>query len=39
MRKLVLSVLGKDRPGIVSKVAASLAALGCNIEDCSQTIL
>jgi len=39
MEKLVLSVLGKDRPGIVAKVAAALAALGCNIEDCSQTIL
>ncbi|NLC70934.1 MAG: ACT domain-containing protein [Desulfuromonadaceae bacterium] len=39
MHKLVLSVLGKDRPGIVAKVSATLAALGCNIEDCSQTIL
>ncbi|NLV23714.1 MAG: amino acid-binding protein [Deltaproteobacteria bacterium] len=39
IQKLVLSVLGKDRPGIVAKVSASLAALGCNIEDCSQTIL
>ena len=39
MQKLVLSVLGKDRPGIVAGVASVLCSLGCNIEDCSQTIL
>jgi glycine cleavage system transcriptional repressor len=39
MHKFVLSVLGNDRPGIVAKVSTTLAALGCNIEDCSQTIL
>jgi glycine cleavage system transcriptional repressor len=39
MQKFVLSVLGKDRPGIVAQVASALCSLGCNIEDCSQTIL
>jgi len=39
MEKLVLSVLGKDRPGIVASIASVLCSLGCNIEDCSQTIL
>lgn len=39
MQKFVLSVLGKDRPGIVARVASTLCSLGCNIEDCSQTIL
>lgn len=39
MQKFALSVLGKDRPGIVAKIASVLCSLGCNIEDCSQTIL
>ncbi len=39
MQKLVLSVLGKDRPGIVAEIASVLCSLDCNIEDCSQTIL
>lgn len=37
--KAVLSVLGQDRPGIVAKISSLLAALECNIEDISQTIL
>ncbi|MBC5584453.1 ACT domain-containing protein [Eggerthella sp. NSJ-70] len=37
--KCVVSVLGKDRSGIVAEVAAALAACGANIDDISQTIL
>ncbi len=34
-----LSVVGKDRPGIVAEVSRVLYELGCNIEDSSCTIL
>ncbi|MBE0604459.1 MAG: ACT domain-containing protein [Deltaproteobacteria bacterium] len=34
-----LSVVGKDRPGIVAEVTRVLYELGCNIEDSSCTIL
>ena len=37
--KCVISVLGKDRSGIVAEVATALAACGANIDDISQTIL
>jgi len=37
--KLVLSVLGQDRPGIVALVTRILAQNNCNIEDLTQTIL
>ena len=37
--KCVVSVLGKDRSGIVAKVATALADCGDNIDDISQTIL
>ena len=37
--KCVISVLGKDRSGIVAAVATTLAACGANIDDISQTIL
>jgi ACT domain-containing protein len=37
--KTVLSVLGKDRKGIVAKVATVLYDAGANIDDISQTIL
>lgn len=37
--KCVVSVLGKDRSGIVAKVATALADCGANIDDISQTIL
>jgi glycine cleavage system transcriptional repressor len=39
MEKVVISVLGKDRPGIVAAVSKTLSESGCNIEDVSQTIL
>lgn len=37
--KCVVSVLGKDRPGIVATVATALTECGANIDDISQTIL
>ncbi len=37
--KCVLSVLGKDRSGIVASVSRVLAECGANIDDISQTIL
>ncbi len=39
MKKIVVSVLGPDRPGIIATVAKVLYAQGCNLEDVSQTIL
>lgn len=37
--KAVLSVLGKDRKGVVATVSAVLYEGGANIDDISQTIL
>ena len=37
--KVVISVLGRDRPGIVATVSQILLEKGCNIEDVSQTML
>ncbi len=37
--KCVISVLGKDRSGVVAAVATALADCGANIDDISQTIL
>jgi glycine cleavage system transcriptional repressor len=39
MKKVILSVLGHDRPGIVAAVTGILFDLNCNIENVSQTIL
>lgn len=39
MKKIVISVLGYDRPGIVATVTRLLFENHCNIEDVSQTIL
>ena len=39
MEKVVISVLGKDRTGIVAAVTKILSDHHCNIEDVSQTIL
>jgi len=39
MGKLVISVLGQDRPGIIARVSGALFAQDCNIENVSQTIL
>ena len=37
--KCVISVLGKDRSGVVAAIAGVLAECGVNIDDISQTIL
>ncbi|MDR1358555.1 MAG: ACT domain-containing protein [Coriobacteriales bacterium] len=37
--KAVLSVLGKDRKGVVATVATTLYECGANIDDIAQTIL
>ena len=39
MNKLIISVIGEDRPGILAAVSDLLYTCGCNIEDVSQTIL
>ena len=39
MKKIIVSVLGHDRPGIIAAVSEVLFRSGCNIEDVSQTIL
>lgn len=39
MEKAVLSVLGKDRAGIIAKISACLAENSVNIRDISQTII
>ena len=37
--KAVLSVLGKDRKGVVATVATTLFEAGANIDDIQQTLL
>lgn len=37
--KIAVSILGLDCPGVVHLVSSTLAALRCNIEEISQTIL
>ncbi len=39
MNKMAISVLGKDRPGIIAAVTRILFENECNIENVSQTIL
>jgi glycine cleavage system transcriptional repressor len=39
MRRLSLSALGADRPGIVAAVSGVLVDLGCNLEDSTMTNL
>ena len=39
MNKFVLSVIGRDKPGILARISTILFQHGCNIEDVSQTIL
>jgi glycine cleavage system transcriptional repressor len=39
MKKIIISVLGHDRPGIVAAVTRVLFEQNCNIENVSQTIL
>ncbi len=37
--KAVVTVVGKDKKGIIANVTAFLAAAGANVEDISQTVL
>lgn len=37
--KAIITVVGKDRTGIVAGVSAKIATLGLNIDDISQTVL
>ncbi len=37
--KAIVSVIGKDRTGIIAAVSVRLAELGINIEDISQTVM
>ncbi len=37
--KCILTVVGKDKPGIISKVSGLLADKNVNIEDITQTIM
>ena len=37
--RAIVTVIGKDKPGIISKVSAILAENVVNIEDISQTIV
>ncbi len=39
MKKIVISVLGQDRPGILAAVSRILFEQDCNIENVHQTIL
>ncbi len=39
MKKVIISVLGHDRPGIIAQVSKTLFRKDCNIENVSQTIL
>ena len=39
MKKVVVFVLGPDRPGIIATISRILFEQGCNLEDVSQTIL
>ncbi|MEG1529500.1 MAG: ACT domain-containing protein [Clostridia bacterium] len=37
--KAIVSVIGKDKTGIIAKVATALSNMRINIEDISQTIM
>ncbi|MGN0771209.1 MAG: ACT domain-containing protein [Christensenellales bacterium] len=37
--KAIVSVIGKDKKGIIAKVATKLSDMDVNIEDISQTIM
>ena len=39
MKKVIISVVGRDRPGIIATVARFLFDRNCNVENVSQTIL
>lgn len=37
--KIIITITGQDKTGIVAKIATTLAELGVNIEDIKQTIM
>ncbi len=37
--KTIVTVIGKDKPGIIAKVSGALAENSVNIEDISQTVM
>ncbi|OQY12833.1 MAG: amino acid-binding protein, partial [Desulfobacteraceae bacterium 4572_19] len=39
MKKVIITVLGQDRPGILAAVSENLAEQNCNIENVSQMVL
>lgn len=39
MKKILITVSGKDKPGIIAKLSGLLFARGCNLEDISMTLL
>lgn len=39
MNKVIITVLGKDRPGIISLITTCLYDLDCNLENANQMIL
>ena len=39
MKKVIISVLGPDKPGIVAAISKNLFSLECNVENVSQTSL
>ncbi len=39
MKKIVVSAIGKDRPGIVAGLTKALYDAGCNLEDSAMTML
>ena len=39
MKKVIITILGQDKPGILAKISDFLYKLNCNIENVSQTIL
>ncbi len=39
MPSLAVTVIGRDRPGIIAEVTGAVAALGGNLEDSSMTLL
>ena len=39
MKKILITISGKDKPGIIAKVSGVLFVRGCNLEDISMTLL
>ena len=39
MKKILITISGKDKPGIIAKASGVLFARGCNLEDVSMTLL